>query len=115
MKRSNNLSQNLEVLRRAKGVTQTEFAQILGVPKSTLQTVMLDGNTTLDTLIRIADGLGVTLDELVFDKSMSQRSGLASWLMNGLARFSELEPDAQGKLQHDISEILDLLSRQAEP
>ena len=66
MERKSRLAENLRAYQQERGKTLSEFAAELGVARSTLQSVMLDGNTTADTLIRIANGLDVTLDELVF-------------------------------------------------
>ena len=41
----------------------------MGIPKSTVQAIMMDGNTTVDTLIRMANALNISLDDLVFGES----------------------------------------------
>ena len=66
MERNNHLSENLKAYQRAKKKSLAEFSQELGVARSTVQSVMTDGNTTVDTLVRMANALHVSLDDLVF-------------------------------------------------
>ena len=57
-------AKNLEAIRTYRNQSVGEFSKELGIPKSTLQAVRNSGHTTLDTAIRIADGLGLPLDDL---------------------------------------------------
>ena len=66
MDRTNQLAQRLHELQFDRRMTQAQFSREIGLPRSTLQSIMTDGNTTVDTLIRIANALEVSLDELVF-------------------------------------------------
>lgn len=63
------------------GKSLSDFARELSIPKSTIQAAMADGNTTLDTLIRIANALGVSLDELVFGTVSIEAAGKARCLL----------------------------------
>lgn len=65
MEKRNNLSNKLKKMQMEMGKSQTEFAQELGIPQSTLQNIMKGGNTTLDMLMQIAAITGFSLDELV--------------------------------------------------
>ena len=66
MESINNLSKNLKVYQNKLGMTQNEFASYLNIPRSTIQSVMAkNGNTTVDTLIRISASLPFSLDVLV--------------------------------------------------
>ena len=58
MERTNHLSDNLKAYKEGMGKSLSDFARELSIPKSTIQAAMADGNTTLDTLIRIANALG---------------------------------------------------------
>ena len=66
MERTNHLAENLLEIQREKGMKLAEFSRELGLPRSTLQYVMCNGNTALATLVHIANSLGSSLDELVF-------------------------------------------------
>ena len=53
---------NIEVLLKKKGLTKTAFADLLGVPKQTVNSLMK--NPTLATLERFAAALDVPVREL---------------------------------------------------
>ena len=55
----NNFGTNLNVLRQERQMTMTEFSNHLQIPKSTLQSVMYNGQTSLDTACRISDALNI--------------------------------------------------------
>lgn len=83
----NHLAKNLRNYKANKGLTTKQLSNELGIPKATLRNVMKEGNTTLDTAIRISNGLGISLDMLVNDAGLPnklivlkqiQRTG--SWL-----------------------------------
>ena len=81
MERTNHLSDNLKAYKEGMGKSLSDFARELSIPKSTIQAAMADGNTTLDTLIRIANALGVSLDELVFGTVSIEAAGKARCLL----------------------------------
>lgn len=109
VERNNNLSKNLRAFQQARSQSLAEFSRTLGIPKSTLQSVMLDGNTTLDTLIHLADALNLTLDQLVFGADIHEKLNFTRCLLSGAAWFSGLPPALQKKLHLYIDEILDLI------
>ena len=106
MVKSNNLSNNLKAYQQLRDSSLTEFSEELGIPKSTLRAVMRDGNTTLDTAIRLAEGLGVSLDELVYDERLPDRIGLAQLLLRGLGWYASLPDDTRTAVAFHIGEIL---------
>ena len=63
MSKPDNLGANLRALREAKQLSYTEFSIELGIPRTTLQSVMKSGHTSLDTACKIADALDVPLSE----------------------------------------------------
>ncbi|MBY0292850.1 MAG: helix-turn-helix domain-containing protein [Alphaproteobacteria bacterium] len=61
-----NLGHNLTFLRKSRGLTQNQLAQVSGIPRSTLSYIESgQGNPSLKMLITIASVLGVTLEELL--------------------------------------------------
>jgi transcriptional regulator with XRE-family HTH domain len=63
---SGHLAENLRSLRAARGLTQQKLAQASGVPRATLATLESGGgNPTLQVLVRVAQALRVSLEELV--------------------------------------------------
>lgn len=112
MKRRNNLSSNLKTFQRARHITQAEFARELDIPKSTLQTVMLSGNATLDTLINIASSLNISLDELVFGEGQTSREGLIETLLNSMSWFAGQPTARQKTLRYHFNGLLNTLTRE---
>ena len=109
MKRSSNLSKNLKAIQDARQITQAEFAQALDMPKSTLYAVMVDGNTTLETLIHLANALDVTLDELVFDTELPEKCSVVRWIMRGVGWYKDQPKEKREMLCGYMREIVHLL------
>ena len=67
MERENHLSENLSAIRNALYPKPlSEIASEIHISKSTLQDAIATGNVNLDTAIRIANALHLSLDALVF-------------------------------------------------
>ena len=65
--------------------------------------------STLDTLIRIANALGVSLDELVFGTVSIEAAGKARCLLRQVEWYHFLPADKQEAFQYHFGEILKLL------
>ena len=105
MKRSNLLSQNLAAYQKATGLSNAEFAAELCISESTLRAVKNNGNTTLDTLMRISDALNVDIDSLVHDEHFSEKLFLLNHIISSfewLDRFASKE-------KHEIVEHIILI------
>ena len=109
MKRDNHLSDNLKAYQREQGKTLSEFSRDIGVAKSTLQSVMVDGNTTVDTLIRIANALGVTLDELVFGNIQRVEIDTVRKVLSEVEWYVQIPGDKQEKMVYHLSELMKLI------
>ena len=55
---------NLKKLRQEKGLSVPELAKLSGVPRRTIQEIEVREDLRVSTAIKLADALGVTLDEL---------------------------------------------------
>ena len=106
MEKQNHLSDNLKAYQHARGQSLAEFSTELGIAKSTVQSVMSDGNTTLDTLIRMACAMHVSLDELVFGNKQLYE---VRFFLDQLGWFSELPEEKQKKVLFYLVEMLKLL------
>ena len=63
---SKNLAASLEYLRKARGLTQAQLAQVSGIPRTTLAHLESgEGNPALNTLNKLALALGVPFEELL--------------------------------------------------
>lgn len=59
----------LKELKTEKGLTVQQLADKAGLPKRTVEEVMRRDTCSVGTAIKLADALGVTLDELCRDKT----------------------------------------------
>lgn len=66
MERKSRLADNLNAYRIVHHLSLEKFALKLKIPKTTLQSAISSRNATLYTLVRIANALNCSLDELVF-------------------------------------------------
>ena len=63
---SSNLAANIKRLRERRGLTQQELAELSGVPRPTIANLESGtANPTLLVLLKVADSLGATIEELV--------------------------------------------------
>ena len=112
MERDNHLSDNLKAYQRARDETLTEFSSYLGIARSTLRSVMVDGNTTVDTLVRIANALGVTLNELVFGRVPPAWMDRLQGLVSTMGWYVQLPAYKQGLLLYHLSGICLLMGEE---
>lgn len=73
MEKKNLLSENLKAYQKSQKLSLLEFSKELDIPKSTLRAVLQDGNTTLDTTLRISEHMSMGLDSLVHDRQFSDK------------------------------------------
>ncbi|MCM1225997.1 MAG: helix-turn-helix transcriptional regulator [Clostridium sp.] len=59
---------NLKQFRSEKGLTVQQLADSAGLPKRTVENILRNGDCLVSNAIKLADALGVTLDELCRDK-----------------------------------------------
>ena len=109
MERNNHLSENLRAYQNAKNQTLAEFSQELGVARSTVQSIMVDGNTTVDTLVLMANALQVTLDDLVFGGSPIKNTRDVQHFLRNVGWFTRLPGEKQEKFRYHLHELLKLL------
>lgn len=60
---------NIKEIRVEKGLTVQQLADAAGLPKRTVEDAMKRDTCSVKTAIKLADALGVTLDELCRDKT----------------------------------------------
>lgn len=58
---------NIKTLRTQKGMTVQQLADTAGLSKRTLEDILKRGDCLVSNAIKLADALGVTLDELCRD------------------------------------------------
>lgn len=55
---------NLRTIRLQQGLTVPKLVELADVPRRTIQEIEKSGDCRVSTAIKLADALGVTLDEL---------------------------------------------------
>lgn len=109
MERNNNLSDNLKAYQNARRKNLAEFSEELGIARSTIQSIMVDGNTTVDTLVRMANAIHVSLDELVFGTLPAKRLDDVQHFLRDVGWFVKLSPEKQESFRYLLTELLKLL------
>lgn len=61
---------NLKQLRRERGLTVPKLSELSGVPKRTIEDIESRDDCRVSTAIKLADALGVTLDELCRERTV---------------------------------------------
>ena len=57
----------LKEIRNEKGITIPQLVEMTGIPKRTIEDIQRRGDCVVSNAIKLADALGVTLDELCRD------------------------------------------------
>ena len=109
MKKRNHLSENLKSYQKQRGCSLAEFSEELGVARSTLRSVMREGNTTLDTLLRLGDGLEVTLNELVYGERPLSGQEQVQALIRSIAVYCELPVEKQEEFWRHLNGIMEVI------
>ena len=105
MGKEHNLSEPLSKLQKEANKSQAEFAQEMGIPKSTFGNILRTGNTTVDTLLRISEHTGLTPNELLgYDYDRRAVRGLVEYM----AMYSQLPRFKQDKAKSLVIELLEL-------
>ena len=110
MKEYNHLSRNLRSYKAAKNLTTKQLSSELDIPEATLRNVMKDGNTTLDTVIRISKGLDISLDMLINDADLPDKLIVLKQIQRAGSWLAELPPEKSDKIAALIAEIWEVMS-----
>lgn len=111
MQETNRLSDNLKSFQKERGSNLKEFSAELGIPKSTLQSVLQDGNTTLETLLRIQSALGISLDALVFGDPEDPSKDQVRAIMECASLYSQLAPGKQKEFHFYMNKLVELFQK----
>ena len=60
---------NLKQIRNEKRITIVQLHEMTGIPKRTIEDIQRRGDCVVSNAIKLADALGVTLDELCRDSA----------------------------------------------
>ena len=65
---------NVKIIRNQQGLSARKLSEFSGVPLRTIEDIERFDRCKVDTAIKLADALGVTLDELCRNKEAEQNS-----------------------------------------
>ena len=104
-----NLSNCLRAMYESREGSLQEFAYELNIPRSTLQSILAEGNTTMETLMRICESTEIPPELLLADDTMPGKISVARWLLRGLNRFDSMTAPKQQVLADHINGILEVV------
>lgn len=106
-----NFAQRLKQLRTARTLTQTCLAELLAIsPRVYSRWETGDVTPHFDTIVRLADTLGVSLDELAGRTDVSSETTIKNPELNRLCRKVDQLPDED---QRALVVVLDSLVKRA--
>ena len=109
MENCNLLSQNLKAYQNFRELSLYEFSRELDIPKSTLRSILKEGNATLDTAIQISKSLGISMDMLVLDKTMPDKLFILKNIEKANNRLSELPVEKKHEIASLMSKIWEVI------
>ena len=107
----NLLSQNLKAYQKFMNLSLYEFSRELNIPKSTLATVLKEGNATLVTAIQLSKSTGISLDKLVFDRYMPEELFILKDIETAINWMAAFPPEKRNEIARLISEIWEVISK----
>lgn len=110
----NYFASNLNLIREFNRWSMAEFAEETSVPKSTLQDVLKDGRTTLDTARCISLGLGIPLDILTNTALSPQEVKVTHSVLHLLDWYDHLTSNDQQKASQCLQTLFSLIHRGGE-
>ena len=102
---------NLQLLKRQSGLSMTKFSKKLELSRSTVQSVMDDGQTSLDTACRIANALQLPLGTLTGGELQSERADILHSTLVVLDWYFDLPAQTQKTVCSAFSVILHELEK----
>lgn len=105
-------AERLRLLRESRQLTQVRLAELVGVdPRAYNRWERGTIAPHLDTLVRIADVLQVSLDELVGRKPVSTEARIRNHVLDSLWQQADMLPDAS---QQALVLVIDGMVKQAQ-
>lgn len=106
-----NLSENLKALRASRGLSLADFAEVIGIAKSTLQDIESGKSSTLDTVDHIARNLKIPASTLLSDAASPEQLSITIQIVQRLDWFSSLSPDERKEIIRLIERMAEIMAR----
>lgn len=104
-----NFAQRLRAIRQEWCLSLTRFAEVLQVPRSTLQSILQCGQTSLDTACRISNTLDIPLSALADDRCTWPEPEVLVPLLRNLGWFVCLPEEKQRIVVQTITQLLEVI------
>ena len=102
-------AKNLAAIQAYRGQSLEEFALDIGMAKSTLRSIRVSGNTTLNTALLISERLGLSLDSLVGDAALPEKTQLTRHLIRSFDCLRTLSPEKREEVLLHFHRILEVI------
>ena len=109
MDKHQNVASNLNMIRKAMGMSMSEFSKELGVPKSTIQSILEGGQMTLYTALLISERLKVPIDILTGTSLTTEKLEFLAGFMASFEWFSSLNEDGQKVVANCIKTTMEVI------
>ena len=104
-------AKNLEAIRKINNANLTEFSEELDIPKSTLQDILKDGNTSLHTALHIAEHLNIPLSTLTGGMVPVDKPDVLTILLRYFAWFDRLSKEEQKTVAAHFRSIMEVVQK----
>lgn len=111
MNQCGHFAKSLEAIRKINNASLTEFSEELDIPKSTLQDILKDGNTSLHTALHIAGRLNVPLSTLTGEMIPTENLDALAALLKSFEWFSHLSGEDQKTVTAHLRAITEVLQK----
>ena len=110
-----NFANSLKHLKEARNLSLSEFARALDIPKSTLKSIMEDGQTSLNTALRITEKLGIPIDTLTNGTLSTGQIKILDGLLLQLGWFGRLTPTKQYEACEHVLALIHIIQDSHDP
>ena len=111
MNNPSNFSLNLRAIQKESNLSLEKFAKKLRIPKATMQSVMKEGNTSLDTACKISNALEMPLSALTSSTFRPETAHILHRLLDVFSWYNNLSEEQQSIVQAAIHTILEVLKK----
>lgn len=106
MNKCSYFGRNLSEIRKARKLSVSELSSELDIPKSTLQSILNDGSTTLYTAIQISNRLDIPLSSLTNESYSGKQTDMLSVILKCFECYTRLPAEDQEKIAYHTKSIL---------
>lgn len=104
-------AKNLEAIRKINNANLTEFSEELDIPKSTLQDILKDRNTSLHTALHIAGHLNIPLSTLTGEMVPVDNPDVLTILLRYFSWFDRLSKEEQKTVADHFRSIMEVVQK----